>query len=72
MNPLEKNKFKIKQKKRIYYSTCGLGDPETLTVKTASVCNKASASIGVFVIFGATKNEKIIKKIFFSNWFFYF
>jgi hypothetical protein len=78
MNPLTKNKFKIilkkqnKNKKRIYHSTCGLDDPEISIVKTVSVCNKASASIGFFVIFDATENEKIIKKIFFSNWFFYF
>ncbi len=41
----------------IYHSTCGLGDPETSAVKTASVCNKASVSVGFFVNFGAAKNK---------------
>jgi hypothetical protein len=57
------NKFEIKDQ-LIYHSICGLGEPETSTVKTASVCNKASVSVGFFVIFGAAKKDPNKKKLF--------
>jgi hypothetical protein len=66
MNPFERerkktNQFEIKNQ-LIYHSICGLGEPETSTVKTASVCNKASVSVGFFVIFGAAKKQNPNKK----------
>ena len=49
------NKLQTIRKQEIYHSIWGLGDPDTSAVKTASVCIKASVSVGFFVIFGAAK-----------------
>jgi len=61
----ERKKANVKSNRRlIYHSICGLGEPETSTVKTASVCNKASVSVGFLVIFGAAKTRQIKFEIF--------
>ncbi len=56
MNPEEKkNEIKLLENKVSYHSICGLGEPDTSIVKTASVCSNASVSVGFLLIFGAAR-----------------